>query len=75
MGDDQFQLYDLVVVVETIEGNCTCSMATGDCFYLKGGKISLPNDADFCLLRTASGYPAIARKTASQPPCRLDGDR
>jgi len=25
--DDQFELYDLTVVVEAIEGTCTCNMA------------------------------------------------
>ena len=47
---DEFELYDLKVVVESIEGNCTCNMAIGDYFFLKGGKISLPNERDFCLM-------------------------
>ena len=34
---DEFELYDLTVVVEAIEGNCTCAMRVGDCFYLRGG--------------------------------------
>ena len=48
---DQFELYDLTVVVEKIEGHCTCAMVEGDCFHMRGGKISLPDGADFCLTR------------------------
>ena len=47
LREDQFELYDLAVVVEKIEGNCTCNMAEGDHFYLRGGKLSLPDGADF----------------------------
>jgi len=36
---DQFELYDLCVLVEKIEGHCTCNMAVGDRFFLKGGKL------------------------------------
>jgi len=36
---DQFELYDLKIAVETIDGHCTCEMTEGDAFYLKGGKI------------------------------------
>ena len=40
--DDEFELYDLAVVVEAIEGHCTCTMQVGDRFFLRGGKIALP---------------------------------
>ena len=29
LKDDEFELYDLQIVVESIEGNCTCQMAEG----------------------------------------------
>lgn len=59
---DQFELYDLKVVVEKIEGNCTCEMAEGDCFYLRGGKISMPDGADFCLYALQSTIPLLPAK-------------
>jgi len=49
LRDDQFELYDLEIVVEQINGHCTCNMTVGDAFYLKGGKISLLEKSAFCL--------------------------
>ncbi len=85
--DDQFELYDLTVVVEAIEGNCTCNMAVGDCFYLHGGKLSLPEGKDFCVYALQSTLPLLpakqrrnhpadwmetdARITCPDPACRL----
>ncbi|MFO7631284.1 MAG: TIGR04076 family protein [Caldilinea sp.] len=87
MNDDEFELYDLVIVVETIEGNCTCSMTVGDCFYLRGGKLSLPAGHDFCVYALQATLPLLpakqrrnhradwmetdARVTCPDPACRL----
>ena len=84
---DQFELYDLRVVVEKIEGHCTCAMSVGDCFYLHGGKLSLPDGADFCLYALQSVLPLLpakqrlnhpadwmetdARAVCPDPACRL----
>lgn len=68
LRDDQFELYDLVVVVEAIEGHCTCTMAVGDCFYLKGGKLSLPNGADFCLYAMQAVIPLLPAKQRLNHP-------
>ena len=46
---DEFQLYDLAVIVERIDGACTCDMTVGDRFFLRSGKLSLPAGAGFCL--------------------------
>jgi len=59
---DEFELYDLKVVVESIAGHCTCNMTVGDCFYLKGGKISLPGVQDFCLYALQSVIPLLPAK-------------
>jgi len=59
---DQFELYDLKVVVEKIAGHCTCEMTVGDCFYLKGGKLSMPDNADFCLYALQSSIPLLPAK-------------
>jgi uncharacterized repeat protein (TIGR04076 family) len=60
--DDEFELYDLRIVVESIEGNCTCQMAVGDSVFLKGGKLSLPDGADFCLYALQSVIPILPAK-------------
>jgi len=59
---DQFELYDLKVVVEKINGHCTCEMTVGDCFYLKGGKLSMPDKADFCLYALQASIPLLPAK-------------
>jgi len=59
---DEFELYDLKVVVESIEGNCTCNMAVGDYFNLKGGKISMPDEKDYCLYALQSVIPLLPAK-------------
>lgn len=86
-GDDEFELYDLGVVVEKIEGNCTCNMQVGDCFFVRGGKISMPAGQDFCLYALQSTVPLLpakqrrnhladwmetdARVVCPDPACRL----
>ncbi len=62
LKDDEFELYDLQIVVESIDGNCTCQMAVGDSVYLKGGKLSLPDGADFCLYALQSVIPLLPAK-------------
>jgi uncharacterized repeat protein (TIGR04076 family) len=68
LRDDQFELYDLTVVVEKIEGNCTCNMIIGDEFYLKGGKLSMPEDSDFCLYALQSTIPLLPTKQRKNDP-------
>ena len=65
---DQFELYDLKIVVESINGNCTCSMSIGDCFYLRGGKISMSDGKDFCLYAMQSTFPLLPTKQRSNHP-------
>lgn len=85
--DDVFELYDLTVMVEAIEGTCTCTMTVGDCFYLRGGKLSLPPGQDFCVFALQATLPLLpakqrqnhpadwietdARVTCPDPACRL----
>jgi uncharacterized repeat protein (TIGR04076 family) len=66
--DDQFQLYDLTITVEAIEGHCTCTMTVGDCFYLRGGKLSLPDGADFCLYALQAAIPLLPAKQRHNHP-------
>ncbi len=62
MSSDEFELHDLKIVVESITGNCTCTMSEGDAVYLKGGKISMPHGADFCLYALQSVIPLLPAK-------------
>ena len=68
MSNDLFELYDLQVVVEAIEGNCTCNMAVGDHFHLRGGKLSLPDSADFCLYALQAVIPLLPAKQRRNHP-------
>jgi uncharacterized repeat protein (TIGR04076 family) len=68
LGSGQFELYDLKVVVEHIGGHCTCAMSVGDCFYLRGGKISLPDGMDFCLYALQSTLPLLPAKQRQGDP-------
>ena len=65
---DKFELYDLKVVVERIEGHCTCAMREGDCFLLRRGKISLPEGQDFCLFALQSVIPLLPAKQRRNHP-------
>ncbi|MFS4447018.1 TIGR04076 family protein [Maribacter sp. 2307UL18-2] len=68
LRDDQFELYDLTVVVEKIDGNCTCVMKVGDAFHLKGGKLSMANNIDFCLYALQSTIPLLPTKQRKNHP-------
>lgn len=68
LREDQFELFDLTVVVEKIEGNCTCNMSIGDEFYMKGGKISLPDKKDFCLYALQATIPLLPTKQRKNHP-------
>jgi len=72
---DQFELYDLQVVVESIDGQCTCQMAVGDCFYLRSGKLSMPNGANFCLYALQSTIPLLpAKQRLGHPADWMESD-
>ncbi len=68
LPNDEFELYDLRIVVETIDGNCTCNMTVGDSFFLRGGKISMPDGADFCIYALNSVLPFLPAKQRTNHP-------
>ena len=73
--NDTFELYDLAVVVEAIEGHCTCSMAVGDTFFVHGGKLSLPDGQDFCLYALQAVIPLLpAKQRRSHPADWMETD-
>lgn len=63
-----FDLYDLEIVVERIEGNCTCNMKVGDRFFLRSGKVSMPEDGDFCLFALQATIPLLPAKQRKNHP-------
>ena len=65
---DAFELFDLEIVVEEIEGHCTCNMEVGDRFYLRSGKISLPDGKDFCLYAMQATIPLLPAKQRKNHP-------
>lgn len=73
--NDTFELYDLEIIVESIEGNCTCNMAVGDRFHLRGGKLSLPDGNDFCLYALQAAIPLLpAKQRQNQPADWMETD-
>jgi len=66
--NDTFNLFDLEVVVEKIEGNCTCNMEVGNRFYLQSGKLSLPDGDDFCLYALQAAIPLLPAKQRQNHP-------
>jgi uncharacterized repeat protein (TIGR04076 family) len=70
-----FELYDLEIVVEAIEGHCTCAMQVGDRVYLRSGKLSLPPGADFCLYALQAAIPLLpAKQRRSHPADWMETD-
>jgi uncharacterized repeat protein (TIGR04076 family) len=65
---DTFELYDLKITVEEIRGQCTCNHKLGDCFELKGGKLSLPPGQSFCLYALQSVIPLLPAKQRATHP-------
>ena len=66
--DDTFELYDLRLVVTEIRGDCTCVMKVGDCVVMRGGKISLPENEDFCLYALQAAIPLLPAKQRRNHP-------
>lgn len=65
---DEFALYDLEVVVERIDGRCTCAMRVGDRVRLRSGKLSLPDGSDFCLYALQAAIPLLPAKQRQNHP-------
>jgi uncharacterized repeat protein (TIGR04076 family) len=59
----EFELYDLRVTVEKIEGRSVCSMQVGDYFELtESNKLRIPPDKHFCIYALSSVLPLLAAK-------------
>ena len=65
---DEFVLYDLRVVVESVGENCTCDVRVGDYFEARGGKLALPDGQPFCLYALQSALPLLPAKQRPLQP-------
>lgn len=67
--DGNFTLYDLAVVVESINGTCTCSMRVGDRFFLRNSSsLSLPDGGHFCVYALQAVLPLLPAKQRQNHP-------
>jgi len=67
--DGRFALYDLAVVVERIDGNCTCDMRVGDRFFLRNSSsLSLPDGGHFCVYALQAVLPLLPAKQRLNHP-------
>lgn len=58
-----FDLYDLRVTVERIEGRSVCGMSVGDYFDLtESAKVRIPADKHFCIYALSAVLPLLAAK-------------
>lgn len=60
---DTFELYDLRVVVERIEGRSVCGMQVGDYFELtESSRLRIPAGKHFCVFALSAVLPLLAAK-------------
>jgi len=58
-----FEIYDLRVTVEKIEGRSVCSMQVGDYFELtESSKLRIPEGKHFCVYALSAVLPLLAAK-------------
>ena len=59
----EFELFDLRVTVEKIEGRSVCSLQVGDYFDLtESNKLRIPPEKHFCIYALSSVLPLLAAK-------------
>jgi uncharacterized repeat protein (TIGR04076 family) len=60
---DEFELFDLRVVVERIEGRSVCGLQVGDYFELtESNRLRIPAGRHFCLFALSATLPLLAAK-------------
>lgn len=58
-----FELYDLRITVDAIEGRSVCGMEVGDYFELtESAKLSIPHGKHFCMYALSAVLPLLAAK-------------
>ncbi len=68
MVEHDMTLYDLRVVVDSIEGRSVCGMAVGDfCEVRNSNELSIPAGKHFCMYALASVLPLLPAKQRALP--------
>lgn len=68
-NDDQFELYDLRVTVEAIEGRSVCGLQVGDYFEVtESSKVRIPPGKHFCLYALQAVLPLLPPKQRELHP-------
>jgi uncharacterized repeat protein (TIGR04076 family) len=68
-GDGETTLYDLRVVVDSIEGRSVCGLAVGDSFELRNSnELRLPEGRHFCIYALQAVLPMLPAKQRALPP-------
>jgi uncharacterized repeat protein (TIGR04076 family) len=59
----EFELYDLRVTVDAIEGRSVCGMRVGDYFEItESSQLRIPGDQHFCIFALSAVLPFVAAK-------------
>lgn len=73
----EFELYDLRLVVDRIEGRSVCGMQVGDYIEItESSRLSLPEGGHFCLYALSACLPLLSAKqrTGNHPDDWIEGD-
>ena len=63
MMSREFELFDLRVTVESIEGRSVCGMQVGDYFELtESSRLRIPSGKHFCVYALSAVLPLLAAK-------------
>lgn len=63
-----YELYDLRVTVDRIEGRSVCGLAVGDCFELtESSRVRIPEGRHFCLYALQAVLPMLPAKQRALP--------
>ena len=65
---DEFELFDLRIRIESIQGRCTCDHQEGDEFEMKSGKLYLPTGKSFCVYAMQATIPLLPAKQRATHP-------
>lgn len=59
----EFEIYDLRITVDSIEGRSVCGLRVGDYFeVVESSKLRIPEGKHFCIYAISSVLPLIAAK-------------
>lgn len=62
------ELYDLRVVVDSIEGRSVCGLSVGDSFEVtESSRLHIPNGRHFCIYALAAALPLLPAKQRQLP--------